>query len=221
MLCSGTAINDRWILTSAGCACNGIDKQSLSIRLGKTSTCFHSDRREIQLSASEIYCYPNYNPSRLSQDFALIKLQSVIPVNDIKRSPPLCLERQGKQTVLPGQNVVTYGWGKIGEEVPEDAILQSSGMVTIVDSSICVDRFKAERIRGSGSRMICTNANTTSACNGNYGSAVISLGKKNKIYLTAVVSKSTRFCGTDQSFLAHSKTRNIDFINWYNNITVF
>ena len=221
MICSGAAINDRWVLTSAGCVCDGIDQQSLSIRFGKSRTCFRSESQEVQLSASEIYCYPKYKPDKLTSDFALIKLQSTIPVDDVKRSPPLCLERQGKEPVRPGQKVLIYGWGRVGEEVPEDAILQSTGMVTIVNRSECMDGFKKDRIRGSASRIICTIANTTSACNGNYGSAVVSLGKRNKLYLTAVLSKSTRSCGTDQSYLAHSKTRNLDFINWHNNITEF
>ena len=220
MMCSGTAINDQWILTSAGCVCNGLDRQSLSIRFGKNRTCFHRERREVRLSASEIYCYSNYKAAKLSLDFALIKLQSAIPVRNVKRSPPLCLSRQVRSTVLPGQKVLIYGWGRVGEEVPEDAVLQSSGMVTIANLSECMTEFNSDGIKGTPERMICTMANTTSACSGNYGSAVIT-NTKNKLFLTAVVSKSTKSCGTDRSFLIHSKTRNLNFIKWINNITVF
>ena len=219
MVCSGTAINDQWILTSAGCVCNGVDKQSLSIRFGKSRTCFYDDPREVRLSASDIYCYPKYSPNKLTLDFALIKLQSPIPLESVQRSPPLCLTRkQGREYVQPGQNVMVHGWGRVGEEVPEDAVLQSSGMITIANLSECMEEFNSDGIKGTPRRMICTMANTTSACIGNYGSAVISVDKNSKLLLSAVVSKSTKSCGTIRSFLVHSKTKNIDFINWHNNI---
>ena len=219
MICSGTAIDDQWILTSAGCACNGIEKQSLSIRFGKSRTCFYNDPQEVRLSASDVYCYPKFSPTKLTLDFALIKLQSAIPLDSVQRSPPLCLARkQEREYVQPGQSVTIYGWGRVGEQVPEDAVLQSSGMITIANLSECKDGFNSDGIKGTPRRMICTMANTTSACIGNYGSAAVSFDKNNNLFLRAVVSKSTKSCGTDQSFLVHSKTKNVDFINWRNRI---
>ena len=62
-VCSGTAINDLWVLTSAGCVCNdNVDKQFLSIKFGKRRTCFYKQPNEVQLSVSHknmsmIYLY--------------------------------------------------------------------------------------------------------------------------------------------------------------------
>ena len=83
----------QWVLTSAACVCNGVDRASLSIRYGKQKTCFYDEHQEVQLTASEIFCYPNFQPKKLSADFALVKLQSPIPLETVELFPPLCLSK--------------------------------------------------------------------------------------------------------------------------------
>ena len=219
MICSGTAINDQWIVTSARCVCNGTDKQSLSIRFGKSKTCFRNERQEVKRSASEIHCFPDYHRDELTIDFALIKLQSPIHLKAARRLPPLCLDRKQRPKVPPGQNVLIYGWGRVGENVARGSTLRPNGMVTVVDNDLCIAEFKKEGLNPGGivDRMICTRANTTSACRGNYGSAVITQNE-DELLFSAVVSKSTKSCGTDQSFLIHSKTRNRSFLQWSDEI---
>ena len=86
-VCSGTAINDQWVLTSAGCACrNGTAIKPLSVRFGKNRTCSYRDSDDLQFSVSEIYCYPTYDPDVLTADIAVVKLHSPIPVDMIKQS---------------------------------------------------------------------------------------------------------------------------------------
>ena len=151
----------------------------------------------------------------MSADFALVKLQSPIPLETVKQFPPLCLakNRHKKEVVEAGQQAIIFGWGKIGERVPDDAIIHSTGNVTIADKTKCT----LEGSNVNGKRMICTAAYTSVACNGNYGSAVIVIND-NKLLLAAVVSKRTKSCGSDHSYIFHSKTRNIEFIKWSNNI---
>ena len=209
-ICSGTAINDQWILTSARCACNkgsGIDKQSLSIRFGKNRTCSYRDTNELQLATSEIYCYPNYTTDALTVDIAAIKLESPIPVNVMKQSPPLCIgnARKGKELFFSKGNVEIFGWGKLGRVVDEEATLQSSGNITVDVVMECRGVFKKERVKDRSNRgIMCTVANTTSACTGNYGSAVVTRDK-NTMYFGAIVSRMTSVCGATNSYLAHSK----------------
>ena len=216
LLCAGTAISDQWILTSAACVCNGVDRASLSIRYGKQKTCFYDEQQEVKLTASEVFCYPNFQPKKLSADFALVKLQSPIPLETVKLFPPLCLskDRHERKVIKPGQQVNIFGWGKVGERVPEDAIIHSTGNVTIVDKRQCL--FEGSAVSAKVI-IICTAAFTPVACNGNLGSAVIAIND-NKLILAAVVSKGTKSCGSDQSYIFHSKTRNIKFMNWSNNI---
>ena len=223
-ICSGTAISDQWVLTSAGCACNnnsGIDKQGLSIRFGKTSTCSYSDANELSLSASEIFCYPKYSTDALITDIAAIKLQAPIPVNIMKQSPPLCIKnsRKGKRHFFPGRNVEIFGWGKVGENIEKEATLQSTGNIEVDDLKKCRKVFKNDKTKYHVStEMMCTVADTTAACTGNYGSAVVAR-KRNNMYLGGIVNKMTSVCGAPDSYLAHSKLYYKEAFEWIKTIT--
>ena len=222
-ICSGTAISDQWVLTSARCVCNndtGIDKQSLSIRFGKTRTCFYTDNNETQHTVSEIYCNPNYAANALTVDIAAIKLQSPIPISVMKQSPPLCINnvRKTKKLFSPGRLVEIFGWGMVGKTVERNSTLQSTGNVQVAKMK-CKKIFREEGIRNhSDDGVMCTMANTTSACTGNYGSAVIAR-KRNKIYFGGIVSKVTSVCGATNSYLAHSKLYAKTTLNWVKSIT--
>lgn len=205
-ICSGTAINDQWVLTSARCACNK-DKQSLSIRFRKNRTCSYRDPNELQLSASEIYCYSNFT-NTLTTDIAAIKLQTPIPTRAMKRSPPLCIHnaRKGKHLFYFGKNVETFGWGKIGTAIEKEAILESTGSIVVDTTKNCKKVFREESVQtyNTNTLMMCTIANASSACTGNYGSAVVARSKK-AVYFGGIMSRSTLVCGAANSYLAHSK----------------
>ena len=112
IICSGTAISDQWILTSAQCVCDSnIDKQNISIRFAKNRTSFYEDPTDLQLLVSDIYCYPGYKPNKVIVDIALIKLQLSIPLHVMRQSPPLCLgiNRAIKKYFSFGQQVIIFG----------------------------------------------------------------------------------------------------------------
>ena len=225
-ICSGTVINDQWILTSARCACKndvGVDKQSLSIRFGKIKTCYYREANEIQLSASEIYCFPGHSAKALTVDIAVIKLQSPIPVNTMKQSPPLCIAdiRRGKKIFFAGKLVEIFGWGAVGKTIEREATLQSTGIVEVEGTAKCKAVFKKEKFkdRASGGIM-CTIANTTSACIGNYGSAIVT-SNEGIMYFGGIVSKVTSVCGATKSYLAHSKLYTKVAFRWVKSIIKF
>ena len=222
-ICSGTAISDQWVLTSAGCVCSdNFDQKHLSIRFAKTRTCFYNDPDELQLLASHIYCYPGYKPIKVAGDLALIKLQSPIPLHVIRQSPPLCLKTNKKieKSFRFGKEVIIFGWGLVGEQVNQSDVLMSTGKVIISRKSECRVVFNSQNVKfRPPSEVICTVSNTSEACLGNYGSAVITQRGRYEVILGGVVSKKTKVCGTSGSYLAHSYTAHKDVIEWINSIT--
>ena len=95
----------------------------------------------------------------------------------------------------------------------------STGKVIIGRNSECKAVFKSENSKfKSPKEIICTLANTSEACRGNYGSAVIAHHGQYKLTLGGVVSKRTKMCGTTRSYLAHSKTYSKRFIDWIKTI---
>ena len=223
-ICSGTVINDQWVLTSAECVCNnggGIDSQSLSIRLGKTRTCSYIDANELAFSVSKIQCYPKQATDALTTDIAAINLQAPIPVNVMKRSPPLCIKntRDGKRYFHSGRYVEIFGWGKVGEIIEKEATLESTGNVVVGDVKECRKAFNRDVVKYRVSNgIVCTIANTTSACTGNYGSAVVAM-RRNTMFFGGILNKMTSVCGAQDSYLAHSKLYEKEVFEWIDTIT--
>ena len=136
----------------------------------------------------------------------------------MRQSPPLCLgiNKAIKKFFSFGQQVIIFGWGLVGQQLDHNEVLMSTGKVIIGRSSECKAVFKSENL--TPQNIICTVANTTEACRGNYGSAVIAQHGHYKLILGGVVSKRTKMCGTTKSYLAHSKTYSKLFINWIKTI---
>ena len=206
-ICSGTAISDQWVLTSARCVCNnGSGIEDLSIRYGKKMTFYYRDRGEKRRLASEIYCYPSFDPKRVTVDLAIIKLKTPLPVSTLENYPPLCFDtrRKDKERFFSGNKVEVFGWGRIGELVSTESTLQSTGNVTVDVTLECKNIFKNEGVQFDAG-MMCTIANTTSACTGNYGSGLITKDDDNKILLGGIVNRVTKVCGDKDSYVAHTR----------------
>lgn len=221
-ICSGTTISDQWVLTSARCACrNGVGIEGLSYRFGKEKTCSYEDTGEVQRLASKIYCYSTYDPDILTVDIAAVKLESPIPIDVIQQSQPLCIDnvKEGKKLFFTGGKVQIFGWGIIGKAVENEATLRSTGTIIVDATQECKSVFKKEKVkyRARGGA-ICTLANTTSSCIGNYGSAVVS-SDEDTLYFGAIVGRSTSECGVTGSYIAHSRLFAKDAFDWISNVT--
>ena len=139
----------------------------------------------------------------------------------MRQSPPLCLgiNRAIRKFFSFGQQVIIFGWDLVGQQLDHNEVLMSTGKVIISRNSECKAVFKSENSKfKSPKEIICTVANTTKACRGDYGSAVIAQHGRYRLILGGVVSKRTKMCGTTKSYLAHSKTYSKRFINWIKTI---
>ena len=62
LVCSGSILNDQWVITSAKCVCSAdFNKDLLSLRVNKLRSCLIKENHEFNLSISEVYCHPNHN----------------------------------------------------------------------------------------------------------------------------------------------------------------
>ena len=219
-ICSGTAINDQWILTSARCACNnGSGIEGLSIRYGKKKTCYYRDTGEKRRLASEIYCNSNFEYDKVIADLAVMKLATPLPLHTLERSPPLCFstKREGKELFFSGGNVEMFGWGEVGKPVSRKSVIKSTGNVAVDDKLECKQTFASEGVQFT-TGMMCTVANTTSACTGNYGSGLITRDDDNKILLGGIVNRATKVCGDKDSYVAHTRLYTKEVITWIRDI---
>ena len=205
LVCSGSLINDQWVITSARCVCgHNININSLSLRINKLRTCVVEEDNEIDIFASEIYCHPGYNNSddKLT-DLALIRMSSPIQKNELNNTLPLCLHNSETFNFL-----ATYG---LGNPIQSHAVL-SPAFISITSQSECFREFLKEGIDyKNNANVFCTGAK----CIGNPGSAVISFdGKSGRITFAGVISRFTKVCGETQSHTANVQIQSNDVLQW-------
>ena len=223
LVCSGSLINDQWVITSAGCVCgHDIDIESLSLRINKQRTCVVEEDDEMGVLVSEIHCHPSYNSSDDKLiDLALIKLSSPITNEELNITLPLCVKADDTSEIYSvdqSGDYITYGLGNPTQVVRSDAQL-ALAFVFLSPNSACFKEFLEEEINyKSNPNVFCTNARSRGRCNGNPGSAVISSDKTSgKITFAGVISRYTRVCGKFQSYAASTKIQSSDVLQWIDN----
>ena len=134
-------------------------------------------------------------------------------------SPPLCFstKREGKELFFSGGNVEMFGWGELGKLISRASIIKYTGNITVDEKLECKQAFTSEGVQFT-TGMMCTVANTTSACTGNYGSGLITKDDDNKILLGGIVSRATKVCGDKDSYIAHTRLYTKEVINWIRDI---
>jgi secreted trypsin-like serine protease len=103
-LCSGTIINDEWVLTAAHCPLTAEDAGGFS---EEYSTIFVGDdflsSESLELSFDEWYAHPGYNG--VSEDVAVFHLAEPSPVEGIP------INRYGFDETLAGESCLFVGFG--------------------------------------------------------------------------------------------------------------
>ena len=224
LICSGSLINDQWVITSARCVCgHNIDIDSLSLRINKQRTCVVEEDDEIDISALEIYCHPSYNSSDDKLiDLALIKLSSPIKKEELDIALPLCIKADNTSDIYnvdQSGSYYSFGLGNPTQVVSSNARLAPT-FVSLSPNSACFKEFLEEEIDyKSNPSVFCTNTGSRSRCFGNPGSAIISSdGTSGKITFVGVISRYTKVCGKFQSYAANTKIQSSHILQWIDNI---
>ena len=107
VLCSGSLINDQWVLTSAECVCEGQDNSKLTINVHKTTNCSKPLNNGTSRTVASVNCHGGYKSEVVGYNVALLKLSS--PVNAV----PVCLPKDSiSMNFHESMNDVTMtGWG--------------------------------------------------------------------------------------------------------------
>lgn len=106
-LCSGSLINDQWVLTSAECVCEGQDNSKLVINVHKTTNCSKPLNNGTSHTVASVKCHEGYKSKVVGYNVALLKLSS--PVNAV----PVCLPKNSISVNFHKSvnDVTMTGWG--------------------------------------------------------------------------------------------------------------
>ena len=95
--CSGSLINNNFVITSASCVCDDelVFLQSVMVTFNKERGCDTQEIGSTDYSVTQIICHPMYNVTTLAYNVALLKLDRNVNTNIFK---PVCLPTDRDQS---------------------------------------------------------------------------------------------------------------------------
>ena len=190
-ICSGSLINDRFIVTTANCLCN--DKstaaESILIKMNKTYGCSVDEPNEIEYTVTQITCHPMYNAATSAYNIVLLKLAVTLNTNLIK---PVCLPT-AKDISLYAVNEFTgiYGYGHLNMiSLADDTEMSGSDDDSEISSSADGINVSAISVNNDNDELLfqVTQIVSNNECNAAYN---YSVSITNQIVCTSELARPT------------------------------
>ncbi|CAH1104306.1 unnamed protein product [Psylliodes chrysocephalus] len=164
-ICGGTIFHNKYILTAAHCASNGV-ASSFSIRAGSS----YSIKGGTIVKVCSIYNHENYSAETMENDIAILKLCT--PLTFSNYILPITLA-DGSESIAAGRNALVSGWGFKIEEGAVSNILQKV-TVPFITNARCKVLYPDEIITDG---MLCAGLGQKDACQGDSGGPLRASGK--------------------------------------------
>lgn len=215
--CSGSLINNRYVLTAASCLTGKTDFELLNVRLGEFDKNKYQDCTNYGLDEGEKECaepaddygvesiaiHPEYNQQTFLNDIGLIRLNKNVTMHD--NTYPICLPITSVQptpTIHPVPRYIATGWGTCGNRTGSNTLQHSK--ITSTEGAECG--------RPIHERKMCATGYTGIDVGGPLGSLMPHLHTGFKFVQLGVASGVVDSCAQEGALGVY--TRVTSYIDW-------
>jgi secreted trypsin-like serine protease len=219
LLCGGTIIDERTIVTAAHCITTPKDPSKIRIFVGLHDASkiirndFYDDSYDYY-TPSNIHIHPKYkndNKNGPVNDIAVLQFETNFTFSD--KVSPVCMPRANDHKNLYNKNVVTTGWGRTQDGQLADRLKQAN-LKVITDMTKCLKNFRA-------AEQYCVIGRTknpaSNVCFGDSGGPLVYFdGSKWVLYgITSYVQLAENECDFSKPSYFTSVPHYLDFIYKY------
>ncbi|XP_066509208.1 chymotrypsin B-like [Hoplias malabaricus] len=181
--CGASLINENWVVTAAHCNV----RTSHRVILGEHDKGKSGEKIQT-LRVSKVFTHPNWNPSTINNDIALIKLAS--PASIETTVSPVCLA-ESSDVFAPGMKCVTTGWGLTRHNAMFTPDKLQQAALPLLSNEDCKKHWGSN----VSDVMICAGADGASSCMGDSGGPLVC--QKGSVWtLVGIVSWGSSTCST-------------------------
>ena len=186
--CTGSIINDRFIMTAAHCVFPGDASKQIpdNVLAFKGPSCLTEIRGTIPMTVKQIHKHPGYKDRADSaDDIALLELWNPLEFSNTFR--PICIPNYSgyDNYIAAGYGKTNFGFLLINSKCLKEAELEAADPQNCKEMASSFD----------SSKSICVGGGNAAACSGDSGGALMTRTTDGRLYAAGIASTASLDCG--------------------------